>query len=78
MFDDGVGVQEEDQEKLFKPFTQIKPGELQGGRGSGVGLAICKQIIQKHYGYIGVTSDPDIKPGSEFFFKIPTVSLKRD
>ncbi len=78
VFDNGVGVQKDDQDMLFKPFTQIKPGELQGGRGSGVGLAICKQIVQKHHGQIGIISDPKIRAGSEFFFRIPTMPMKTD
>ena len=40
--DQGIGIAEEDQSKLFKVFSQIKPGELQMGNGSGLGLSICK------------------------------------
>ena len=58
VFDNGVGVKKEDQNRLFEAYTQIRPGELQGGRGTGVGLAICKQIIAKHDGLIGLRSVP--------------------
>eukprot|EP01041_Mallomonas_annulata_P002616 gene2616-5113_t len=67
--DEGVGISEEDQRKLFKPFSQIRPGELQGGGGSGVGLSICKQIIELHGGTVGCTSVPN--GGSVFFFILP-------
>eukprot|EP01041_Mallomonas_annulata_P011253 gene11253-23539_t len=67
--DEGVGISEEDQRKLFKPFSQIRPGELQGGGGSGVGLSICKQIIELHGGTVGCTSAPD--EGSVFYFILP-------
>lgn len=71
VFDNGVGVKKEDQNRLFEAYTQIRPGELQGGRGTGVGLAICKQIIAKHDGLIGLRSDPSKSRGSEFYFSIP-------
>lgn len=71
VFDNGVGVKKEDQNRLFEAYTQIRPGELQGGRGTGIGLAICKQIIAKHDGLIGLRSDPPRRRGSEFYFSIP-------
>lgn len=40
--DQGVGVSKDDQSRLFKVFSQIKPDELQNGEGSGLGLSICK------------------------------------
>ena len=54
--DQGVGMSEEDQKSLFQPFMQIRPGELQKGRGSGLGLSICQNIIKLHSGTIGCNS----------------------
>ena len=82
--DEGPGISLEDQEMLFKPFVQIRPGELQQGRGSGVGLAICKDIVALHGGILGCHSalrDYELKTGgSEFYFCIPfgTSSLADD
>lgn len=76
--DEGCGISIEDQEELFKPYGQIRPDELQCGKGTGVGLAICKEIISMHGGVIGVNSKPRQKVdaseeegGSEFYFTIP-------
>jgi CheY-like chemotaxis protein len=74
--DEGVGMSAEDQKQLFQPFKQIRPGELQKGRGSGLGLSICKMIVTLHEGSIGCESKKrevvgDVKSGgSEFFFNI--------
>jgi hypothetical protein len=74
--DYGCGMTAEDQKLLFQPFMQIRPGELQKGRGSGLGLSICKMLITLHNGTIGCvsqyrseTADPNTA-GSEFFFSI--------
>ena len=67
--DEGPGISIEDQGKLFKNFVQIRPGKLQKGGGSGLGLTIAKQIVELHGGRIGVTSVEG--QGSQFFFAIP-------
>ncbi len=54
--DFGRGMSPGDQKMLFQPFMQIRPGELQKGRGSGLGLSICKTIVQLHGGTIGCRS----------------------
>ena len=67
--DEGPGISAEDQKKLFKNFVQIRPGQLQKGGGSGLGLTIAKQIVELHGGRIGVTSA--VGQGSQFYFAIP-------
>ena len=67
--DQGPGISAEDQQKLFKNFVQIRPGKLQKGGGSGLGLTIAKQIVELHGGRIGVTSVEG--QGSQFYFAIP-------
>eukprot|EP01042_Synura_sphagnicola_P004941 gene4941-6296_t len=67
--DEGPGISREDQKKLFQDFVQIKPGEMQMGGGSGVGLSLCKQIVELHDGTIKCTSD--IGVGATFSFVIP-------
>ncbi|MCK4734929.1 MAG: PAS domain-containing sensor histidine kinase [Methanophagales archaeon] len=67
--DYGVGISEEDKEKLFKPFSQIDSSMGRKRGGSGLGLAIAKGIIQAHNGDIRVESEPG--KGSTFYFTIP-------
>jgi signal transduction histidine kinase/ActR/RegA family two-component response regulator len=67
--DDGVGISEEDQGRLFTDFTQIDPGRLQAGKGSGLGLAICKNIVNALGGRYGLRSAPG--KGSTFWFVLP-------
>jgi len=67
--DQGCGISPENQEKLFRNFVQIRPSTLQKGQGSGLGLALCKAIVDLHEGgKIGVRSEEG--HGSSFFFTI--------
>ena len=67
--DEGPGISMENQEKLFDGFFQVRPDLLQQGKGSGLGLALCKQIVNLHGGTIGVESVEG--QGSTFHFCIP-------
>jgi len=51
--DNGPGIEEENQDKIFIPFYTTKKN------GSGVGLSLCRQIIKAHNGNIFVHSKPD-------------------
>ncbi len=67
--DDGVGMQNEKSEKLFT--TEINKSEkgTNGEHGTGLGLIICKDFIEKHGGKIWVESE--LGKGSDFKFTIP-------
>jgi CheY-like chemotaxis protein len=67
--DQGCGLSQADKNKLFVEFSQIKPNFLQNGKGSGLGLSFCKQIIRLHGGSVGVDSVEG--KGSTFSFLIP-------
>eukprot|EP01035_Chromulina_nebulosa_P069486 gene69486-biopygen35475 len=67
--DEGPGISADDQGKLFNGFVQVRPDQLQQGKGSGLGLALCKQIVTLHGGTIGVKSSEG--QGSTFHFCIP-------
>ena len=67
--DYGIGISKVDNEKLFKPFSQIDPSFGREHRGTGLGLAIAKGIIQAHNGNIWMESD--LGRGTTFYFSIP-------
>ena len=69
VIDTGPGIAEEDQVKLFQPFSQVDASLTRKVGGSGLGLSICHHLIQMHNGQIGVHSAPG--KGSTFFFSIP-------
>jgi signal transduction histidine kinase len=69
--DQGVGISPENQSKLFNNFVQIHSNILQEGKGSGLGLFICKKLVELHGGTIGVKSE--LGAGSIFFFTIPVI-----
>ncbi|GLI36211.1 sensor histidine kinase [Desulforhabdus amnigena] len=66
--DDGPGIPQEYQTKIFEKFVQVK-GQESGG--TGLGLAICKEIVRAHGGAIWVESVPG--QGSTFTFTVPVV-----
>jgi PAS domain S-box-containing protein len=70
--DTGPGIADEDQAKLFQPFSQVDASLTRKVGGSGLGLSICHHLIQMHNGQIGVHSAPG--KGSTFYFSIPVTS----
>ncbi|RJT44359.1 transporter substrate-binding domain-containing protein [Rahnella woolbedingensis] len=56
--DTGKGISEEDQKKLFAPFSQVGRHESQALRGTGLGLIICKTLCEKMDGQISLHSAP--------------------
>jgi signal transduction histidine kinase len=56
--DSGPGIPDLDKEKVFEKFQQVKQGKKMPGQGVGLGLAICRTIIQAHRGAIWVEDNP--------------------
>jgi signal transduction histidine kinase/DNA-binding response OmpR family regulator len=67
--DTGPGIPDEYQDRLFEPFTQIDSLTPTVPGGSGLGLSICRHLIELHGGRIWVESAPD--EGSTFLFTLP-------
>jgi K+-sensing histidine kinase KdpD len=67
--DTGEGIASENLPKLFQKFTQIDSTSTRRAGGTGLGLVICKGIVEQHGGQVGVLSAPG--EGSTFFFTLP-------
>jgi two-component system clock-associated histidine kinase SasA len=65
--DTGPGIPKEKQERIFEGHFRLQRDETK--EGYGLGLALCRKIIQAHYGHIWVDSVPD--QGSCFHFTLP-------
>ena len=66
MADNGLGIMPDYREQIFEPFQRLHGTERPG---SGIGLAICKKIVQRYGGRIWV--EPQLGPGSIFYFTLP-------
>jgi PAS domain S-box-containing protein len=71
--DFGLGIDKNDQDKIFELFYRIHDHEVNKISGFGLGLYICSEIIKKHKGKIWVESK--IGKGSTFYFSLPLATI---
>jgi PAS domain S-box-containing protein len=67
--DQGRGIPLDKQEMIFEQFQQVDGSDSRKKGGTGLGLTICKRIVEQHGGKIGVDSQPG--EGSRFYFRLP-------
>jgi signal transduction histidine kinase len=67
--DQGPGIRVEDRPRLFQPYQRLSAKPTAGEKSTGLGLAICRSIIEAHAGSIGVDSTPG--KGASFWFTLP-------
>ena len=67
--DEGIGIAMSERERIFEKFYRIGRSETQGRRGSGVGLALVKHIVEAHGGRVTVDGGPGV--GSRFTLHLP-------
>ena len=66
--DTGIGIPADRMHRLFKTFSQVDASTTRRFGGTGLGLAVCKQLVELQGGAIGVESEPG--RGSTFFFTV--------
>jgi signal transduction histidine kinase len=66
---EGPVIPEEDRKRIFMPFNRAR-GERRV-RGAGLGLAICRRIVERHGGHIGVRPADGLAGGNKFYFTLP-------
>lgn len=69
--DEGRGVPEDALDHIFERFVQVRPVEARVRGGAGLGLAICRSIIERHGGRIWAENRPE--GGSVFHFTLPLI-----
>lgn len=67
--DNGIGIPEHQVPSLFQKFQQLNAGHQRQYRGTGLGLALAKQLVELHEGWIDVESTVDV--GSVFTIRLP-------
>jgi len=68
--DDGIGIAPDQQERIFDLFHRVEHGEGRSQEGTGIGLAMVRELVRLHQGTITVTSAMGV--GSTFTVRIPT------
>jgi signal transduction histidine kinase/CheY-like chemotaxis protein len=69
VWDNGIGIKEEDLARLFQPFVQLDSGLAREATGTGLGLALVAQMARLHGGSVGAVSEPG--QGSRFSIILP-------
>ena len=65
--DEGIGIDPDEQDRIFEVFKRLQ--SQNDHKGSGIGLALCQRIVERHGGDIWVESEPG--EGSTFSFTLP-------
>ena len=72
--DSGIGIPEEDQERIFERFYRVDKSHSREIGGTGLGLAITRNAILMHRGAIKVYSKPD--EGTTFTVRVPLAYIR--
>lgn len=67
--DNGIGIHEKEQRKIFEKFYRVSKGDVHDVKGLGLGLFYTSQIVKAHQGTISLESKPDL--GTTFIITLP-------
>ena len=70
--DEGLGIPAAEQARIFEKFFRLDPQLTRGVGGTGLGLYICRELVERMHGRIGVNSDG--RKGSSFWVELPVAS----
>ena len=70
--DMGIGIPSEQQGKLFEPFQRLEP-QNNKATGTGLGLVVCRRLVEAHRGRMWMESQPG--EGSTFYFTLPMTDI---
>jgi signal transduction histidine kinase len=73
--DNGVGINQENIHKLFRIDEKVISRNTEGGKGTGLGLILCREFIEKNGGNMWVESE--VSKGSVFSFSLPMIPPKK-
>ncbi len=72
--DTGIGIPDDKLRTLFKPFSQVGAGYTRSHQGAGLGLSICKRLVELMGGCLSVVSEPGVGSIMAFSLQFPVVS----
>ncbi|PWH13866.1 MAG: ATPase [Anaerolineae bacterium] len=72
--DTGLGIPPEEQQRIFEAFHRSERSVSEGYPGLGLGLAICKTLVEMHGGQVGVSSSGTPGEGAKFWFTLPEIA----
>lgn len=74
--DNGIGIQHDEKDRLFDPLKKFSRSGLMNEKGSGIGLLLCKEFIEKNSGRLYFESEEN--EGSVFTFELPVLQTKEE
>lgn len=69
--DTGIGIADQHLDRLFQPFSQVSDGHARAHQGAGLGLSICKRLVDLMGGNLAIVSEPEVGTTMSFALGFP-------